>query len=89
MITLKEICSVPDVDMVQFGPSDYSLSMGWDAKDHGDETKEAERHMIDIALSLGVRLQCEIQQPKDALYYMDLGVRDFCMGDQMWKLLAS
>lgn len=86
---IREICSIPDVDMVQFGPSDYSLSMGWDAKDHIDATKEAGRHMIAIALSLGVRPRCEIQQPKDTIYYINLGVRDFCMGDQMWKLLNS
>ncbi|MEA4865473.1 MAG: aldolase/citrate lyase family protein [Sphaerochaeta sp.] len=86
---IEDICSVPGVDMVQFGPSDYSLSRGWDAKDHDDETKEAERHMIKTALAHGVRPRCEIQNPQDAQYYMNLGVRDFCMGDQMWKLMAS
>ena len=86
---IEEICAVPGVDMVQFGPSDYSLSNGWDAKDHVPETKEAERHMIKVALAKGVRPRCEIQKPEDAGYYMDLGVRDFCMGDQMWKLMAS
>ena len=89
MDNIEEICAVPGVDMVQFGPSDYSLSRGWDAKDHVAETKEAERHMIAVALSCNVRPRCEIQNPDDAKYYMDLGVRDFCMGDQMWKLMAS
>ena len=26
---LEEICEIPGVDMVQFGPSDYSMSLGW------------------------------------------------------------
>lgn len=86
---IEEICKVPGVDMVQFGPSDYSLSNGWDAKDHVPETKEAERHMIKTAIANGVRPRCEIQRVEDARYYVELGVRDFCMGDQMWKLMAS
>lgn len=89
MENIEEICSVPGIDMVQFGPSDYSLSSGWDAKDHVAETKEAERFMIKTALAQGIRPRCEIQNPEDARYYMDLGVKDFCMGDQMWKLMAS
>ena len=28
---LEEICEIPGVDMVQFGPSDYSMSLGWNA----------------------------------------------------------
>ena len=45
--------------------------------------------MIKTALAHGVRPRCEIQNPEDAQYYMKLGVKDFCMGDQMWKLMAS
>ena len=86
---IEEICKVPGVDMVQFGPSDYSLSNGWDAKDHVPETKEAERHMIKTAIANGVRPRCEIQKVEDARYYVELGFRDFCMGDQMWKLMVS
>jgi 2-keto-3-deoxy-L-rhamnonate aldolase RhmA len=89
MDNIDEICSVPGVDMVQFGASDYSLSRTWDAKDHIAETKEAERHMIKTAIAHGVRPRCEVQKPEDAQYYIDLGVKDFCMGDQMWKLMAS
>lgn len=29
MHNIEEICSVPGVDMVQFGPSDYCMSHGW------------------------------------------------------------
>lgn len=89
MDSIEEICAVPGVDMVQFGASDYSLSRGWNAKDHQGETKEAQRHMIEVAIKHGVRPRCEIQNPEDARYFMELGVRDFCMGDQMWKLMAS
>ena len=34
MDNIEEICSIPGVDMVQFGPSDYSMSRGWNAKEY-------------------------------------------------------
>ena len=30
---IEEICSIPGVDMVQFGPSDYSMSLGKNSMD--------------------------------------------------------
>lgn len=82
MRNIDEICSVPGVDMVQFGPSDYSMNSGCNAKDYQTETKAAERKMIEIALSHGVQPRCEIQSVDQAQYYIDLGVRHFCLGDQ-------
>lgn len=88
MSNLEEICSVPGVDMVQFGPSDYSLSMGWDAKDHKKELREIEEKMIRIALEHGVAPRCEIDTLEQAEYYRSLGVRHFCVGDEFRILMA-
>ena len=79
---LEEICEIPGVDMVQFGPSDYSMSLGWNAGAHVDEYKAAEREMIRIALKHGVQPRCEINSADEAKYYIDLGVRHFCIGDE-------
>ncbi|MDR1376237.1 MAG: hypothetical protein LBJ22_01900 [Synergistaceae bacterium] len=87
MDNIEEICAVPGVDMVQFGPSDYSMSRGWNAKDHIDESKAAEREMIAVALRHGVQPRCEIPTPEAAQYYIDLGVKHFCLGDQLAYLL--
>jgi len=46
MDNIEAICSVPGVDMVQFGPSDYSMSRGWNSSEHVQEFKAAEREMI-------------------------------------------
>ena len=82
MENIEEICSVPGVDMVQFGPSDYSMSMGVNFADHVPEAKAAERRMIEVALKHGVQPRCEIPTPESAQYYIDLGVKHFCLGDQ-------
>jgi hypothetical protein len=38
--------------------------------------------MIAVALKHGVQTRCEIPTVEAAQYYMDLGVRHFCLGDQ-------
>lgn len=88
MDNLEEICSVPGVDMVQFGPSDYSMSMGWDTKDHRDELRKIEERMIRIALDHGVEPRCEIDTLEQAEYYKSLGVKHFCVGDEFRNLMA-
>lgn len=87
MDRIEEICSIEGVDMVQFGPSDYSMSMGMNSKDYVKEFKAAERKMIEVALKHGVRPRCEVLKPEEVQYYIDLGVKDFSMGDEYKKLL--
>lgn len=85
---IEEICSIPGVDMIQFGPNDYCMSRGWNRADHTKEIREAEEKCIQVALGYGVRPRCEIISPKDAEYYIKLGVKDFALGDQLAKMKA-
>ncbi|MBI9094031.1 MAG: 2,4-dihydroxyhept-2-ene-1,7-dioic acid aldolase [Sphaerochaeta sp.] len=80
---IEEICSVPGVDMIQFGPSDYCMSKGWDTKDHIDEFKAIERYIIDVALKHGVQPRCEIPNVEASKYYINLGVKQFSLSDQL------
>lgn len=86
MDEIEEICSIPGIDMVQFGPSDYSMSLGKNSADYVNEWKAAERRMIEVAIKHGVHPRCEVLKPEDLQYYIDLGVRDFSMGDEFKKL---
>lgn len=79
MDNLEEICSVPGVDMVQFGGYDYCMSQGWDMEDHREDVRAAERRMIEVALKHKVRPRCEIYHPEEAEYYASLGVWDFSL----------
>lgn len=80
---IDEICSVPGVDMVQFGPSDYAMSCGWNMSEHLEECKEAERKVIAAALKHGIQPRCEINTAEEAEYYINLGVKHFCLGDEL------
>jgi 2-keto-3-deoxy-L-rhamnonate aldolase RhmA len=77
---LDAILSVEGVDMVQFGPADYALSMGWSRPSAADAIRETERLVIDKALSRGIQPRAEIADAHDAGWYLDLGVRHFCVG---------
>ena len=77
---LEEALAVPGVDMIQWGPSDYSMSIGRPGEARSAEVKAVERKVIATALKMGVAPRAEIDSPAAAAEYLDLGVRHFCMG---------
>ena len=66
--------------MVQFGPADYALSMGWSRIAAADAIRETERLVIEQALIKGIQPRAEIADVQQAGWYLDLGVRHFCIG---------
>jgi 4-hydroxy-2-oxoheptanedioate aldolase len=77
---LEEALAVPGIDMIQWGPSDYSMSIGRPGEAKSAEIKAIERQVIKTALRMGVPPRAEISSAAEAQYYLDLGVRHFCMG---------
>ncbi len=76
---LEEILSVKGVDMVQFGPSDYSLSIGLPGETSHAKVREAETKVIKTALKMGVAPRAEIESLEEAKRYIDMGVRNFSL----------
>ena len=80
---LESILAVPGVDMVQFGPSDYSLSMGYLGQGYTSRMHpavlEAREHVNRTALKMGVQPRAEISDASEAAAYLEQGVRHFCM----------
>lgn len=80
---IEDICSIPGVDMVQFGPNDYSMSNGCNPLDMIDKVKDTDKRIIEVALEHGVRPRIEIYGPTEmAKPYIELGVKDFMWGDE-------
>ena len=77
---LEEILSVEGIDMVQFGPSDYSISIGMPGQSRSPEVQDAHSYMIETALKKGVIPRVEIGSFEQAKPYIEMGVRHFCMG---------
>lgn len=82
---LEEIFEVKGIDMVQFGPGDYSMSVGLEGQSSHIKVKEAEKKVISIALKYGIRPRAEIDSIEDfedtIKKYIDLGVKDFSLPD--------
>lgn len=74
---LEDILAIGEIDMVQFGPSDYSLSIDMAGNRDAEEVKEAEIETIETALDMGVAPRAEINHPSEAEWYLERGVRDF------------
>jgi 2-keto-3-deoxy-L-rhamnonate aldolase RhmA len=83
---LEEILAVGGIDMIQWGPSDYSMSVGRAGERNAPEIKATERKVIDAALKMGIPPRAEISSPDEARYYLDLGVEHFCIGTDVMIL---
>ena len=77
---LEALLSVKGVDMVQFGPADYSMSIGLTGQWSHPKVKEAEKYVIETALRLGIAPRAEIAHPDQGNAYLDMGVEHFCIG---------
>ena len=78
---LEEILKVPGIDMVQFGPADYGLSVGKASRNYTTglhpDVLEAREYTIKTCIKMGVRPRAEIGSAAEADYYTALGVKDF------------
>jgi 4-hydroxy-2-oxoheptanedioate aldolase len=77
---LEALLSVKGVDMVQFGPADYSMSLGIPGQFTHERVQEAERYVIETSLRMGIAPRAEISSPDEAKKYLDMGVKHFCIG---------
>ncbi len=77
---LDNILSVPGIDMVQFGGSDYSMSIGKPAQHNDPEVVAAETKTIEMALKKGLHPRVELRDPSQAEKYLKMGVKHFCIG---------
>jgi 2-keto-3-deoxy-L-rhamnonate aldolase RhmA len=68
------------VDMVQWGPADYSLSVGNPALQRSKDILPIESKVITESLAAGLHPRIEIGGPDQAQRFIDQGVRHFCVG---------
>ena len=83
---LEEILAIPGVDMVQWGGADYSMNIGMAGQRNHPDIKATEKYVIETCIKHGVRPRAEIGTPDEAKYYLDLGVKDFSIGTDLFIL---
>lgn len=77
---LEAVLSVPGIDMVQFGASDFSMSIGKTGQYNDAEVLAAEKKTIETALRMGLHPRVELRDPSQAGKYLEMGVKHFCIG---------
>jgi 2-keto-3-deoxy-L-rhamnonate aldolase RhmA len=88
MDELPEILAIPGLDMVQFGPSDYSVSIGKAGQGRSAEVQDVQKRMIEMALKAGKHPRVEIAGLDQAQPFLSMGVRHFCVGWDVSVLFA-
>ena len=80
---LEALLSVPGVDMIQWGPADYCMSLGrpgaWDSK----EVQAVEDEVLRTCLARGIPPRVEVERVDEANRYIDMGIRHFCLGTDL------
>ncbi len=77
---LEEILEIEGVDMIQWGASDYSMSVGRAGEKTHPDILRTEKHVFETAIRMGVPPRVEIESPDQARAYLDMGVRHFSIG---------
>jgi 2-keto-3-deoxy-L-rhamnonate aldolase RhmA len=85
MEELDEVLSIDGIDMIQFGPTDYGLSLRnpgkpYEEADYMEKVKADTDKAHEMAIKAGVRPRAEAETADECQYYLDRGVRDFCIG---------
>ena len=77
---LDEILDLDGVDMIQWGGSDYSMSVGMAGQSVHPDVKKVEKMVFNKSLNAGKHPRAEIGSPDQAREYLDMGVRHFSIG---------
>jgi 2-keto-3-deoxy-L-rhamnonate aldolase RhmA len=81
---LEEVLAVPGVDMIQWGPTDYTMSSGlYATRNAQEEVKKVERRVLEMCLAKGVPPRVELQSLDNIEYYLEMGIRHFRIGHDM------
>jgi 2-keto-3-deoxy-L-rhamnonate aldolase RhmA len=85
---IEEALSVPGIDMVQFGPGDFSISIGHPGEGYKNaQISEALEKSYNAAKRKGIRIRAECgveEMPK----WIEMGCKDFCVGSDTGTISA-
>jgi len=73
------------IDMIQFGPSDFSMSLGVWGQTSNPKVVEAQENTIKMALKYDKHPRIELPSLSKAEKYLQMGVKDFCIG---WDVMV-
>jgi 2-keto-3-deoxy-L-rhamnonate aldolase RhmA len=88
MEDLEEVLAIDGIDMIQFGPVDYGLSLRTPGNPFnilqfkGKIEADADK-AIQMAIDAGVHPRIEVLSAEACKEYLDRGILDFCIGSDI------
>jgi 2-keto-3-deoxy-L-rhamnonate aldolase RhmA len=76
---LEEVLNL-DIDMIQFGPSDFSMSVGVPGQTTHPKVVEAYEDTVKLCLKYDKHPRIELASSTNAEKWLNMGVKDFCIG---------
>ncbi len=86
---ILEVAQEKGVDMTQWGPADFGFSLGKPNLKDMSEIEPFEKLVVTKSIEFGIRPRIEISNVEHAKRYIDMGVRDFCIGWDRFILQSS
>jgi 2-keto-3-deoxy-L-rhamnonate aldolase RhmA len=80
---LDAILATEGVDMIQWGPSDFSMSVGSYENKWSQDMKAFEQKVFQTCLDAGIAVRAEIGSLDQAKAFLDMGVRHFSIGSDL------
>ena len=88
---LEEILEEPSVEMIQWGGSDYSVSIGHPGEAKHPDVVAAKKKTFTTAIKMGVPPRGEVRNAEEVKEYLDMGVKHFSVNTditilyEFWK----
>ena len=86
---LEEILSIPGLDMVQWGGTDFSMNIGLPQQRSHPDVEAARLRVFETAVKMGVPPRAEVATAEHATPYLEMGVKHFSIGADMPYLYGS
>jgi len=85
MNKLADVLTIDGLDMIQFGPTDYGITIRtpgkpYKAADYREKINADRDKAHQMAIDAGVHPRAECSSAEECKYYIDRGVRHFCIG---------
>lgn len=81
---LEEVLNM-DIDMIQFGPSDFSMSIGVPGQTGHPKVVEAQENTVKLALKYDKHPRIELPGSANSEKWLKMGVKDYCIG---WDVMV-
>jgi 4-hydroxy-2-oxoheptanedioate aldolase len=85
---LEEILEIEGVDMIQWGGSDFSMSIGQPGNHNHPDVVAAKKKVFETCIKMGVPARAEVNTVDQAKEYLDMGVKHFCIGTDIAILFS-